>query len=99
MIFMLLVPFYGWIYNLKNKMVLVVTLLVAFYTWRTVDCSILSTEGIIFFLFGGLFCYYEKYLEHKINIKLLAALFALWIIISFVRPCWSIGLHLSLIHI
>ena len=48
MIFMLLVPFYGWIYNLKNKMVLVVTLLVAFYTWRTVDCSILSTEGIIF---------------------------------------------------
>ena len=32
-------------------------------------------------------------MEHKISIKLLTSLIALWIIVSFVRPCWSIGIH------
>lgn len=53
MIFMLAVPLYQWIYDKKMKWALCGLLVAFLLSWIPVDCSVVSSEGLLFFAFGG----------------------------------------------
>ena len=78
MLYMLLVPLYQWIFYKRMSVFCGVFVVYLFARWLPVDCAILSTEGVLFFILGGILGKY-KMLDKQIGKKWVAwALFILW---------------------
>ena len=54
MVVMMLYPIYGWLFRIKSSLPIWITVTVLFYLWKPIDCSVLSSECLVFFVLGGL---------------------------------------------
>ena len=105
MVFMLLSPLYDWIFLLDRKIgrkweltLQLLILLYVFYIWWPVDSKTLSTEGILFFLLGGIMRKHESWLNKLLPSKWAYTLFTLWLVSCFlmVLTYWTCKIHLLL---
>ena len=94
MILMLCFPLYGWLYRKPFQPLLMAIILWLMYSrWWPADISLLSVEGIIFFLLGGLFQYHSTWLTKKVPISLPVLLLVIWIWYSFYVTSWDMRKH------
>ena len=105
MLLMLLSPLYDWMFQLDKrigkKAALAVQMLVVaciFYIWWPMDSKVLSTEGWLFFLLGGILRNNEKWIEPTMNKKLSWVLYICWCASCFivVSHYWTDKIHLFL---
>lgn len=89
MIFMIMVPLYGWIYNLKNNIVYILLLTVLFFLWEPGTSNLLSTEGVFCFALGGFVYLNNDILNRKANIWFVYFFIAIWLMTSFFVSTWS----------
>lgn len=80
---MLLYPIYGWIFQINNKYLYLFVISVALCLWIPVDMRPLSTEGILFFLLGGIIQKYHLLKNYYISKDFLIVLSVLWIICTY----------------
>lgn len=80
---MILYPLYGWIFVLDNKFVYLAITVAAFLLWIPVDMRPLSTEGILFFLIGGIAQKYRLLGRYEVNKYFLVFLTILWGVCSY----------------
>lgn len=91
-IMMLLVPLYRWSLNYRYLRLCILAIL--FYFWYPIDCSLLSTEGLLFFYAGGIISNNQHILDFKINKWLLLSMLLLWVIsCMFSFPQYHILIH------
>lgn len=105
MLLMLLSPLYDWIFILEHyvgkKIEIIIQIIIItyiIYIWWPMDSKVLSTEGWLFFLLGGIIRKHEILLEWQMN-KICATLFySFWIITCFfiIPNYWINKLHLIL---
>lgn len=94
MLLMLIYPIYGWTYRRWGHILLVLFIVYWMWTrWHPGWCDLLTGEGVIFFLLGGLFQQYQMVLSFRFSrwISLLA--FALWMLMSFTFTSWDGVVH------
>ena len=105
MLLMLLSPLYDWIFFLDNKMGkkgewVVQGLVIAYiiYIWWPMDSKVLSTEGWLFFLLGGIIRKHEGCLSWKMNKGCAVLLYLCWVMTCFfiVPDYWTDKAHLLL---
>lgn len=103
MLFMLLSPLYDWIFLLDRKMgkkwelsLQIVILLYVFTIWWPMDSKTFSTEGILFFMLGGIIRKHEQWLDKLLPSKWAFVLFTLWIVSCFTIELdyWTSKIHL-----
>lgn len=82
MIMMMLVPLYNWLFIYNRIWLYAIALLVSGYMWIPVSCSLLSSEGIFFFLMGGFIGRYPQVLSIKLSIRHVCLLFVVWFCFS-----------------
>ncbi|MGN0036611.1 MAG: acyltransferase family protein [Bacteroidaceae bacterium] len=91
MTYMLLVPLYGWVFAWNRKWFYVLVGLVLFRHWLPVDCSWLSSEGVLFFFLGGVLSRWNPMLRFRCPAWLAALLLAVWMVSCFVFPhCYAV---------
>ena len=91
MTYMLIIPLYQWLFissaNLmRNRLTgvfLSVLFIILIYIWSPVDTMWLSSEGIFFFVLGGILQKREDLLEKKIPTFLFVCMILLWVSMSF----------------
>ena len=94
MILMLCYPLYGWLYRKAFQPVLIVIILWLMYSrWWPADISLLTAEGIIFFLLGGLFQHHSAILTKKAPTIVTIILLVCWLIYSFNFTSWDKRIH------
>ena len=89
MLYMLLVPLYQWLFD--NRMRVLLGLFVSFLLtkWMPVDGKVFSSEGVLFFIIGGILSKY-KVLDYRIDKKwIIWALLFLWQICCLFCDLWS----------
>lgn len=102
MTFMLLAPLYMWVFKLNNKWLYLVVFGILFYYWVPVDCSWMSSEGMLFFFIGGVL---QKNVEILYRVKnmpknILVILFLLWFFSCFLFPrLWIIHRYNTLLGV
>lgn len=89
MIWMALVPLYGWLFNYRIRWGLPFIIFTLFYIWNPGTSNILTTEGLFFFLVGGVLSSDSTMLRKIINRYILLLLFGVWISISFNIYTWG----------
>lgn len=93
-IMMFFIPLYNWIFIYNRKWLYLIVLISTFFIWQPVSCSVLSSEGIFFFLIGGIISKYDNILSVKIPTKSLFLIWAIWISASItITPFTNIYLH------
>lgn len=98
MTMMLLVPLYGWIFIVNNKWLYIALFIGLFLHWLPVDCSWLSSEGVLFFFLGGVLQRHPDVLKWRIPKRCLWLMTAVWIVSCFVYPrCWAIHKYNTLL--
>lgn len=96
MIMMALVPLYGWIVDKKLLFLHVAAIcLIAFRFWAPGWVTLLTGEGITFFLLGGLILHFPSILEKRIPNWITLILLAVWIYLSFFVTVWDNAIHKS----
>lgn len=90
---MVCVPIYGWIFEMNRQWIYVLVIAVLLWFWKVVDCQWVSSEGLLFFLSGGILQKNSKLLEKKMSKKTIALLTIIWLLLCFERPLWGIGVH------
>lgn len=88
MLIMLLYPIYGWIFLKKNNLLMILFLLLLSIYWNPIDMTIISSEGIFFFMLGGFLYQYQSILNKKISIIILIPFTIIWIILSITYSEW-----------
>lgn len=89
MIFMLLVPLYQWMFDTKFRIVLGLLMIALLIYWMPVDCTVLSSEGLLFFILGGLFGK-SKVLEYRLKSKWYnVAILIIWQVCCLFFNFWS----------
>jgi len=83
LLMMMLYPLYGWIFIANNKFLYCIIMCIFVYLWMPVDMRPLSTEGIFFFLFGGICQKFSLLNRFKVNAMLLLAIFASWLLLTY----------------
>lgn len=68
MILMLLVPLYQWVFDTKFRLILGLFMIALLIYWMPVDCTVLSSEGLLFFTLGGILGK-SKILEYRLKSK------------------------------
>lgn len=103
MLFMLLSPLYDWIFLLDRRIgrkwelvVQLAAVLYIFCIWWPMDSKTFSTEGMLFFLLGGILRKHERWLGRLMPAKYAYPLFALWIASCFLLGLdyWTSKIHL-----
>ena len=95
---MLLVPFYGWIFMIDNKWLYIALFIGLFLHWVPVDCSWLSSEGMLFFFLGGVLQRHSDVLKWRISKHGLWLITAIWLASCFVYPhYWAIHKYNTLL--
>lgn len=77
------VPVYGWLFRIDKWYIYLMMFALTMYHWIPVDTSILSSEGILFFLLGGIIRKNVHSLSTRIPVLWLVILALLWIVNSF----------------
>lgn len=105
MLLMLLSPLYDWIFVIDRfvgkKVALAVQMVVVvyvFYVWCPMDSNVLSMEGQLFFLLGGILRQHEKWVVHTMKRDISLALYLCWCVSCFVTGLnyWTSKVHLLL---
>lgn len=100
MTMMLLAPLYTWIFKVNSSLIYLVFFVFLFYLWLPVDCSWMSSEGMIFFFIGGMLQKRKYVLNLRINKSWLLLLVTLWFISCFIYPkLWTIHRYNTLLGI
>ena len=102
MTMMLVAPLYTWVFRVNNKWLYLVIFCLLFYFWMPVDCSWVSSEGMVFFFIGGVIQKNKEILYSMKNMpkSILALLFLIWFISCFFFPkLWSIHRYNTLLGI
>lgn len=100
MTMMLIAPLYTWIFKFDKKLLYLIIFVVLFYFWMPVDCSWISSEGMIFFFIGGVLQKQEFIFRLRISNKLFLPLLALWLISCFVFPkLWIVHRYNTLLGV
>lgn len=89
MLLMLFSPMYLWIFNKKYRWAWGIVIPLLMYFWIPVDNRLMSIEGVLFFLFGGILNYRLDVLSLKFPKKYPILLFGLWMIIAFSFDLWE----------
>lgn len=90
MLLMLFYPLYGWLFERRLwPMLLLLILYMMWSKWWPADVSLLSWEGIIFFLLGGLFQLRPSLLERRPSAVIVALMFVAWVAYSFIFSSWD----------
>lgn len=98
MIMMLLAPLYSWVFLLNRRWLYALLFLLLFFNWMPVDCSLLSTEGMLFFFLGGVLQKKSSFLEKKFPKWTIFFGCVVWLISSFAFPhCWAIHRYNTLL--
>lgn len=95
MTYMFLVPLYQWLFVLQGrtfsavivKIVFVGILICLVCRWMPVDCRWMSSEGMLFFVLGGVLQKYPDLLNKQMPKCLLFTVSAIWLYLSFYS--WS----------
>lgn len=94
MILMLCYPLYGWLYRKPFRPLLIAIILWLMYSrWWPADISLLSAEGIIFFLLGGLLHYHSTILTKRTPMSATILLLVCWLVFSFNFTSWNMRIH------
>ena len=100
MTMMMLVPIYGWIFMVNSKWLYIILFIGLFSHWLPVDCSWISSEGLLFFFLGGVLQQYSDALKWRMPKYGLWPMTAIWLISCFMYPCyWSIHKYNTLLGI
>ncbi len=94
MLLMLLYPIYGWLYRKWGQILLV--LFIAYWMWTRWNpgwCDLLTGEGVIFFLLGGLFQQYQRVLSFQCTRWLSMMALGGWLLTSFTFTSWDSDVH------
>ena len=89
MLLMLLSPLYIWLFKDRIKWCMILFFPLIYYFWTPVDNSLLSIEGILFFVLGGCFSNSDNFLEYKARKGVSMPLILLWLIMSSFFNLWS----------
>lgn len=93
-IMMFFIPLYNWIFIYNRKWLYLIVWISTFFIWQPVSSSVLSSEGIFFFLIGGIISKYDNVLSVKIPTKSLFLIWAIWISTSVtIMSSTNIYLH------
>lgn len=68
---MVLVPLYNWIFIYNKWYVYIPILLILIWNWIPIDCSLLSSEALLFFLIGCVFWNHDGFIKTKMKSSLL----------------------------
>lgn len=105
MLLMLLSPLYDWIFFLENKIgrrrelvVQCAIIVYIVYIWWPMDSKMLSTEGWLFFIWGGVIRKHEGCLERMLDKRLAVLLYLCWVVSCFFVTSyyWTDKFHLLL---
>lgn len=89
MLFMLLIPLYQWMFNKHLRWLCGIVIAYLFAKWQPVDCAVFSSEGILFFVLGGVLSKY-KVLDCRIDKKWIAyTLLLLWQVCCMFCDLWA----------
>lgn len=100
MILMLLVPLYGWIFSYNKKWLYFLIFIALFTYWIPVDCSYLSSEGLLFFFLGGVIRDMDKIIAWRCPVWAVVSFTALWLFSCFFYPCfWPIHKYNTLVGV
>lgn len=102
MTMMMVAPLYTWIFRMNKKWLYLLIFCVLFYFWIPVDCSWISSEGMVFFFIGGVLQKNKKRLCSMKNMpkRILAVLFLIWFVSCFFFPrLWVIHRYNTLLGI
>lgn len=98
MTMMVIAPLYTWIFIVNNRWIYIILFILLFINWWPVECSWLSSEGILFFFTGGILQKNSKILNREIPIIVLSGLGIIWIISCFCFPFyWPIHRYNTLL--
>lgn len=89
MLFMILVPIYQWAISVKCWWITGVLFLAVIFHWVPIDCSLLSSEGILFFILGGILAQFPQFLSCRIPIWVLLIISCLWLCSCLSMVGWS----------
>lgn len=79
---MVLVPLYNWIFIYNKWYVYIPILLILIWNWIPIDCSLLSSEALLFFLIGSVFWNHDGFIKTKMKSSSLIFFAILWLVIS-----------------
>jgi len=100
LLLMAFVPLYGWIIEKKQRVLhFVIICIVAVRFWAPGWVTLLTGEGITFFLLGGFVRQFPSILEKRIPIWATLLLICVWIYLSFFVTVWDNFIHKSSILI
>lgn len=83
MVVMMLYPIYGWLFRIKSSLPIWITVTVLFYLWKPIDCSVLSSECLVFFVLGGLIGKHPEMLSVRMRLAPTLAISAIWFAACF----------------
>ena len=83
MVVMMLYPIYGWLFRIKSSLPIWITVTVLFYLWKPIDCSVLSSECLVFFVLGGLIGKHPVMLSVRMRLAPTLAISAIWFAACF----------------
>lgn len=100
MTMMVLVPVYSWIFVLNKKWLYGIAFLLLFMNWLPVDCSWVSSEGMLLFFLGGVLQKCNVNLNKSFPKMVLAMMSIAWFISCFAFPrYWPIHRYNTLLGI
>lgn len=85
MVFMILTPIIYWLYRKDSWLFYIPVFVLLFYMWNPVDSSFLSTEGVLFFLIGGLFQKKNFHFTDKWKTNVFIAMAFVWFLLCFLQ--------------
>lgn len=98
MTMMVLAPLYIWIFMVNNRWLYITLFILLFINWWPVECKWLSSEGMLFFFFGGFLQKNSKFLDKEIPEIALSGLGIIWMISCFCFPFyWPIHRYNTLL--
>lgn len=98
MTMMILVPLYSWVFVVNNRWLYMALFILLFINWLPVECSWVSSEGMLFFFLGGVLQKKDVYLNKYMPVTVLFIIGCIWIISCFCFPFyWPIHRYNTLL--
>lgn len=83
MIVMVLYPVYGWLFRTKTSLPTWMVIAMLFYLWVPIDCSVLSSECLMFFALGGLIGKHPEVLSVRMHLVSTLVISVIWLTACF----------------
>lgn len=100
MTMMVLAPLYSWVFVANRKWLYGIVFLLLFVNWLPVDCSWVSSEGMLFFFLGGVLQKCNVPIAKPFSKVLVLVVCVAWLVSCFAFPCfWPIHRYNTLLGI